>query len=68
MDRLLIASKVIRNRMKIQLHPNAVIRTKVDGMVQEESTQNLTKPRYDLYRVVYLVGALGYGDIHDVWL
>ena len=40
-DRLLIASKVIRNRMKIQLHPNAVIRTKMGGMVQEESTQNL---------------------------
>ena len=40
-DRLLIAAKVIRNRMKIQLHPNAVIRTKMGGMVQEESTQNL---------------------------
>ena len=59
-DRLLIASKVIRNRMKIQLHPNAIIRTKMDGMVQEESTQNLVMTFIVSYIMLTLIGTVVY--------
>ena len=59
-DRLLIASKVIRNRMKIQLHPNAIIRTKMDGMVQEESTQNLVMTFIVSYIILALIGTIVY--------
>lgn len=59
-DRLLIASKVIRNRMKIQLHPNAVIRTKMGGMVQEESTQNLVMTFIVSYIMLTLIGTIVY--------
>ena len=59
-DRLLIASKVIRNRMKIQLHPNAVIRTKMGGMVQEESTQNLVMTFIVSYIMLTLIGTIIY--------
>ena len=59
-DRLLIASKVIRNRMKIQLHPNAVIRTKMGGMVQEESTQNLVMTFIVSYIMLTLIGTVIY--------
>ncbi len=59
-DRLLIASKVIRNRMKIQLHPNAVIRTKIGGMVQEESTQNLVMTFIVSYIMLTLIGTIIY--------
>ena len=59
-DRLLIAAKVIRNRMKIQLHPNAVIRTKMGGMVQEESTQNLVMTFIVSYIMLTLIGTVIY--------
>ena len=59
-DRLLIASKVIRNRMKIQLHPNAIIRTKVDGMVQEENTQNLVMTFIVSYIMLTIIGTVIY--------
>lgn len=59
-DRLLIASKVIRNRMKIQLHPNAVIRTKMDGLVQEESIQNLVMTFIVSYIMLTLIGTVVY--------
>ena len=59
-DRLLIASKVIRNRMKIQLHPYAIIRTKVDGMVQEENTQNLVMTFIVSYIMLTIIGTVIY--------
>ena len=59
-DRLLIASKVIRNRMKIQLHPKAVIRTKVDGIVQEESTQSLVMTFIVAYIMLVILGTVVY--------
>lgn len=59
-DRLLIASKVIRNRMKTQLHPNAVIRTKISGMVQEESIQNLVMTFIVSYIMLTLIGTIMY--------
>lgn len=59
-DRLLIASKIIRNRMRIQLHPNAVIRTKVDDTIQEESTQSLVMTFIVAYIMLALIGTIIY--------
>ena len=59
-DRLLIASKVIRNRMKIQLHPNAIIRTKVDGIVQDDSVQSLVMTFIVSYIMLVLIGTIIY--------
>jgi trk system potassium uptake protein TrkH len=59
-DRLLIASKVVRNRMKIQLHPNAIIRTKIGGVVQEDSTQNLVMTYIVSYIMLALIGTVIY--------
>jgi trk system potassium uptake protein TrkH len=59
-DRLLIASKVIRNRMKIQLHPNAVIRTKMDGVVQEDNIQSLVMTFIVSYIMLTIIGTVIY--------
>jgi trk system potassium uptake protein TrkH len=59
-DRVLIASKIIRNRMKIQLHPNAVIRTKIDGAVQDEGVQSLVMTFIVAYIMVTLLGTVVY--------
>ena len=59
-DRLLIASKVLRNRMKVQLHPNAVIRTKIDGIVQDESIQSLVMTFIVAYIMLTIIGTIIY--------
>jgi trk system potassium uptake protein TrkH len=59
-DRVLIASKIIRNRMKVQLHPNAVIRTKVDGMVQDDGVQSLVMTFIVSYIMLVLIGTIIY--------
>lgn len=59
-DRVLIAAKVVRNRMKIQLHPNAIIRTKVDGIVQEDSTISLVMTFIVTYIILVLIGTVVY--------
>lgn len=59
-DRLLIASKVLRNRMKVQLHPNAVIRTKMDDIVQDESTQSLVMTFIVAYIMLTIIGTIVY--------
>jgi trk system potassium uptake protein TrkH len=59
-DRMLIASKIIRNRMKVQLHPNAVIRTKVDGVVQDEGVQSLVMTFIVAYIMTVLLGTIIY--------
>ena len=59
-DRLLIAMKVIRNRMQIQLHPNAVIRAKMDGIVQEDKTQSLVMTFIVSYIMLTIIGTLVY--------
>lgn len=40
MDRLLLAIKMLRNRLRSQQHPNAIFRTKVDGMPQDKEMLN----------------------------
>ena len=59
-DRMLIASKVLRNRMKIQIHPNAVIRTKMDGVVQEENIQSLVMTFIVAYIMLTIIGTIVY--------
>lgn len=59
-DRVLIAAKVVRNRMKIQLHPNAIIRTKIDGIVQEDSTISLVMTFIVTYIILVLIGTVVY--------
>lgn len=59
-DRMLIASKIIRNRMQVQLHPNAIIRVKVDGKVQEEGVLNLVMTFIVAYIMVTLLGTIVY--------
>lgn len=59
-DRMLIASKIIRNRMQVQLHPNAIIRVKVDGKVQEEGLLSLVMTFIVAYIMVTLIGAIVY--------
>lgn len=59
-DRVLIATKVIRQRMKLQLHPNAVIRTKVDGLVQDERVQSLVMTFIVTYMIFVLLGTVVY--------
>ena len=59
-DRMLIAAKIIRNRMKVQLHPNAVMRIKVDGTVQDDSVLSLVMTFIVAYIMVTLLGTIVY--------
>ncbi len=59
-DRLLISAKVIRNRIKVQHHPNAVLRVKIDGTAQDSGTQNLVITFVVVYIMVVLIGTLIY--------
>ncbi len=59
-DRLVIATKVVRNRIKIQQHPNAVISTKIDGIVRDDSTQSLVMTFIVAYVMLTLVGTIIY--------
>jgi trk system potassium uptake protein TrkH len=57
-DRLLISTKVIRSRIKMQQHPNAVIRTKVDGIVQDNGTLSLVTTFIVAYILLVLIGTV----------
>jgi trk system potassium uptake protein TrkH len=59
-DRLVIASKIVRNRIRIQQHPNAVLRVKVDGIVQDSSTQSLVTTFIIAYILLVLIGTIMY--------
>ena len=59
-DRLVIASKIVRNRIRIQQHPNAVLRVKVDGIVQNSSTQSLVTTFVIAYILLVLIGTFMY--------
>lgn len=59
-DRLIMAYKIISNRMKLQQHPNAIIRTKVDGVVQEEGILSLVMSFIVAYIILVLLGTIMY--------
>lgn len=50
-DRILLAFKVIKTRIRQQQHPNAVFRIKMNGVAQEDSVINFAV----LYIVVYIL-------------
>ncbi len=57
-DRLLLSGKMIRNRLKLQQHPNAVIRIKVDGIVQDDSVLHTVAIFVVAYIMLVLVGTV----------
>ncbi|MBO5830293.1 MAG: TrkH family potassium uptake protein [Alistipes sp.] len=59
-DRLLLATKVIRNRINMQQHPNAVISTKTDGTVQGDNVLNLVMTFIVAYLLLALAGTIVY--------
>lgn len=59
-DRLLISTKIISNRMKLQQHPNAIIRTKVDGVVQDDKILSLVMTFIVAYVILVLLGTIAY--------
>lgn len=59
-DRLVLALKVIRNRVKLQQHPNAIITTKTDGMVQGDNVLSLVLTFIVAYLILALLGTIVY--------
>ena len=59
-DRVIMAFKVIRNRMKVQQHPNAIIRTKIDGTVQDDGVLSLVMSFIVAYIALVLIGTILY--------
>ena len=56
-DRLLLAFKMLRNRIRSQQHPAAVIRTKVDGVPQDSEMLGTVSVYIVAYMIMILVGA-----------
>lgn len=57
MDRLLVAVKMLRNRLRSQQHPNAIFRTKVDGIPQDKEMLNGVMVYIVAYMLLILIGA-----------
>lgn len=55
MDRMVLAIKMIRNRLRSQQHPNAIFRTKVDGVPQDRDMLNSVM----VFAVAYMLIILG---------
>lgn len=56
MDRLVLAVKMIRNRLRRQRHPAAVIRTKVDGIPQDRDMLNTVMVYIVAFMMLILFG------------
>lgn len=56
MDRLVLAVKMIRNRLRRQQHPAAVIRTKVDGIPQDRDMLNTVMVYIVAFMMLILLG------------
>ncbi|HIZ15050.1 MAG TPA: TrkH family potassium uptake protein [Candidatus Tidjanibacter faecipullorum] len=57
-DRILLALKVIKTRIRQQQHPNAVLRIKLDGITQESSTINFAILYIAIYFFFLILGTL----------
>ena len=57
MDRLLLSVKTLRNRLRQQQHPNAIIRTKVDGVPQDKDMLNGVMVFIVAYMMLILAGS-----------
>ena len=57
-DRVLLYFKVLKARLKGQQHPNAVIRIRLDGIIQDDRQVNTVTLFLTTYFVLILVGTL----------
>ncbi len=57
-DRLLLFAKVFAARLKLQQHPNAVIRIRVDGILQDESQLHSVVVFIVIYLFLILAGTV----------
>lgn len=57
-DRVLLALKVVKTRIRQQQHPNAVLRIKLDGITQESSTINFAILYIAIYFFFLILGTL----------
>jgi len=57
-DRLLLAVKILRNRVRQQQHPNAVLRVRMDGIMQDESILNSVTLFIVTYFILLFAGTL----------
>ncbi len=55
-DRLLLAVKMLRNRLSSQQHPNAIIRIKIDGIPQDKEMLNGVMVYIVAYMMLILIG------------
>ena len=57
-DRILLYGKVLKARLRAQQHPNAIIRIRLDGILQEERQVNAVTLFLTTYFVLILVATL----------
>ncbi len=57
-NRMVIAAKMFYNSMRQQQHPNAVLRVKIDGVIQERDALHTIAIFIILYLVLILIGTL----------
>ena len=55
-DRFLVAAKMIRTRVRAQRHPDAIFRTKIDGISQDEEVMGAVMVFIVAYMMLILVG------------
>ncbi len=57
-DRILLAFKVVKTRIRQQQHPNAIMRIRLNGVVQEESTISFAMLFIVVYILLILLGMI----------
>lgn len=57
-DRILLAFKVIKNRVRQQQHPNAVLRIKLNGVTQDATVINNAMLYIVIYILIMMLGTL----------
>ena len=59
-DRVVLAFKILKARIRQQQHPNAIIRLKLNGQIQEASVINYVSIFIVAYVGMLLIGAIGF--------
>lgn len=55
-DRLVLALKMLRNKLRSQQHPNAIFRTKIDGVAQDQDMLNTVMVYIVAFMLLILTG------------
>ena len=55
-DRLVLALKMLRNKLRSQQHPNAIFRTKIDGVAQDQDMLNTVMVYIVAFMLLILAG------------